>query len=102
MKNGLKGLAVLASLLVGTSALAEERIELKVGAHHVLTVKGLNKVALGDPETAEVKTLGAGKLDIEGKAEGTTQLLVWSAGGKREAYTVVVTKDGAKPAAATK
>lgn len=92
------GLALLASVLMGTSAAAEERIELKVGEHQVLTVKGMNKVALGDLETAEVKTLGAGKLDIEGKAAGTTRLFVWSEGGKRQEYTVVVTKDGAKAA----
>ncbi|QSQ11888.1 pilus assembly protein N-terminal domain-containing protein [Myxococcus landrumensis] len=102
MRNGLKGLALVASMLVGTSALAEERIELKVGEHHVLTVTGMNKVALGDINTAEVKTLGGGKLDIEGKEAGTTKLLVWSAGGKRQEFTVVVTQEGAKAAGETK
>ncbi|MBZ4399225.1 pilus assembly protein N-terminal domain-containing protein [Myxococcus sp. MISCRS1] len=91
MRNALKKLALVALTVVGTTALAEERIELKVGDKHVITVKDLTRVALGNRETAEVKTLGGGKLEITGLEAGTTRLLTWTRGGQQGDYAVVVT-----------
>src|SRR5215217_2056402 len=96
MRNGLVGLSLMALALVGTSAAAEERIELKAGEQRVLDLQDLTRVALGDPETADVKTLGKGKLEVTGKAAGTTTLLVWKRNGERLAYSVVVTEGAAK------
>ncbi|MFY1826930.1 pilus assembly protein N-terminal domain-containing protein [Myxococcus fulvus] len=91
MRNALKKLALVALTVVGTTALAEERIELKVGEKQVITVKDLTRVALGNMETAEVKTLGKEKLEITGLEAGTTRLLTWSRGGQKADYAVVVT-----------
>ncbi|NVJ25837.1 MULTISPECIES: pilus assembly protein N-terminal domain-containing protein [Myxococcus] len=96
MRNGLVGLSLMALALVGTSAAAEERIELKAGEQRVLDMEGLSRLALGDPETAEVKTLGKGKIEVTGKVAGTTTMLVWKRNGERLAYTVVVTEGAAK------
>ena len=92
MRNGLLGMAVMALTLVGTAAGAEERLELKVGEKRVLTVKNLLRVALADPETADVETKGLEQLEVTGKAPGTTKLLTWGRkASERREYTVVVT-----------
>ncbi|TQF16479.1 hypothetical protein FJV41_08340 [Myxococcus llanfairpwllgwyngyllgogerychwyrndrobwllllantysiliogogogochensis] len=96
MRNGLVGFTLLALALVGTSAAAEERIELKPGEQRVLDLKDLTRVALGDVNTAEVKTLGKGQLEVTGREAGTTKLLVWKKSGERLEYSIVVTDGAAK------
>lgn len=89
-------LAVLLSLLVFvvvplSSALADEVIHLGVGSQRVLTVpEGIQRIAVGDPEVADVKPLGRDQVLILAGKEGRTTLLIWRAGGKRDSHVVVV------------
>ncbi|XXF78242.1 pilus assembly protein N-terminal domain-containing protein [Myxococcaceae bacterium GXIMD 01537] len=94
MRNAF-GVVVLALSLVGLNARAEETLEVKVGQKVELEVPGsMVRVALGDIEIAEVKTLGGDKLEVSGESVGTTKLLVWKRSGERVEYSVKVTAGG--------
>ena len=99
MRYGL-GITLLALALVGTPVLAEERIEINVGASRLLTLGEMTRLALGDPRLAEVRTVGANQVEVTGKAPGTTKLLVWVRSGERREYTLEVKGDAARGAPA--
>ncbi|MBS2031536.1 MAG: pilus assembly protein N-terminal domain-containing protein [Deltaproteobacteria bacterium] len=63
-----------------------KNLELDVGAQKVLDVQAIARVAVGDPNIADVKPLGSHQLLIVGKTEGRTTLLVWSSAGKGAMY----------------
>lgn len=106
MHHGMK-LALVALTLVGTPVLAEETkpakvesasspvpegtISLKKGAQKDLRVPGLVRVAIDDPEIADVDAPGKGVLRLTGTKAGETTLLVWAgAENKRGSYRIVV------------
>jgi len=98
MRNGLMGIAVMALALVGTAASAEERIELKVGQTHVLSMRALKRIAVGDVEVVDVKPLGHAEVSLTGREAGSTTLVTWSGDEQTMlTYTVVVTDGGATP-----
>jgi pilus assembly protein CpaC len=68
---------------------AEETITVRAGNAKSLDVPGVTRLALGDPEIADVELTGENVLRIEGLKAGETKLLVWT-GEKRRAYRVVV------------
>jgi len=69
-------------------------LELDVGAQKILEVPGLSRVAVGDPEVADVKPLDGKQLLVVGKAQGNTTLLVWtSAAGGALAFDLHVRAD---------
>jgi hypothetical protein len=70
-------------------AAAEETITVHVGISKDLQVPGLTRLALGNIEFADVKTMGDGIVRIEGFKAGETILLVW-AGKGRKAYCLVI------------
>ena len=84
-------LAVLA-----TTALADGRpLGLSVGTQKTLSIPGIQRVALGDPAIADVKTLGNSELVVIGIAAGRTTLLVWKTGLKQpERFEVTVNGPG--------
>ncbi len=67
-----------------------ERITMLRGTSKVLTVRGMQRVAVGNDEVADVKTLGKDQLLLTATADGPTSLIVWTAGGKRVEYDIVV------------
>jgi pilus assembly protein CpaC len=71
------------------AAAAQETITLRVGEAKELLVKGLTRVALGNPEHADVDVSEGGTLRIQGLKAGETTLLVWR-GKERKAYHIVV------------
>lgn len=86
-------LAVLA--VAAASSRAEEagnQISLGVGTQKVLSITGIQRVAIGDPSIADVKALGSNQLLVIGAAEGRTTLLVWKSNGQRLSYVVTVSK----------
>jgi len=95
------GIVVLVLALVGVKAGAAETVELKVGESRVLEVGDMTRIALGNTEFAEVRTLGSTKVEVKGEAPGQTTLLVWRKSGGRQEYTVKVTGEakqgGAEP-----
>ena len=72
-------------------------ITLGVGQQKVLHLRDLARVAIGDPEVADVKQVGGGgELLITGVGEGRTSLLLWKAGGGRSSYVVAVRRQDPK------
>jgi pilus assembly protein CpaC len=68
-------------------------IHLGVGQQKTLSVPDVQRVAIGDPEVADVKQVGGGnELLLTGVGEGRTSLLVWKRSTLRLSYAVVVRK----------
>src|SRR5919206_3120468 len=66
-------------------------ISLGVGQQKVLQLGNIARVAIGEPEIADVKQVGGGsELLITGMGEGRTSLLVWRINDTRLSYLVVV------------
>lgn len=70
----------LAAILLAAAPAADvpKQLELDVGAQKLLDVKGIQRVAVGDPAVADVHPVSADQLLVVGKGEGRTTLLVWS------------------------
>lgn len=91
----LKTLAVV-SLLFASTAFADETLVITAGQLKTLQFKGLSRIAVGDPEVADVKTIGNGELVIVASKAGATTLLVWSDGAKDpKMFKLQVTPQGA-------
>jgi Flp pilus assembly secretin CpaC len=69
---------------------AEEPLVLRVGTQRVLTVKGLERAAIGDPAVADVQPGGDGALRVGALGVGRTTLLAWLADGTRKRWEVSV------------
>lgn len=50
----------------------------------------IQRVALGDPNVLDVRTIGNDSLELSGATRGTTTLLVWMSDGTRLSHTVTV------------
>ncbi|MFO7155240.1 MAG: pilus assembly protein N-terminal domain-containing protein [Pseudomonadota bacterium] len=91
-----RGFALLLALFVAAgprSAAAESVIHLGVGTQKVLKIRGgIQRIAVGNPEIADVRPLGDGEILVVGVREGRTTLLVWRASGARDSHLVVVRK----------
>ena len=74
----------------GVQLASGSKINLAVGEHFWLLTPGVARLAIGDPTVADVKPVGADTLEIVGQAAGTTELLVWSASGTKDSFTIVV------------
>jgi pilus assembly protein CpaC len=72
-------------------------ISLGVGQQKVIQVSNVARVAIGEPDVADVKQVGGGnELLVTGVAEGRTSLLVWRNGDSRLSYLIVVRKQDPK------
>src|SRR5260370_4572925 len=86
----------LAALLLFCAAQARAQtdsgtISLGVGQQKVIQVANVARIAIGDPDVADVKQVGGGnELLITGVGEGRTSLLVWRNNDARLSYLIVV------------
>src|SRR5207245_6839214 len=64
-------------------------LSLGVGTQKVLSIPGIQRIAIGDPSAADVKALGSNQILVIGQAQGRTTFQVWKANGER--VSVVVT-----------
>lgn len=91
-----RGFVVLAAVWLAVApqrAEAESTIHLGVGTQKVLKVRGgIARIAVGNPEVADVRPLGDGEILIVGIREGRTTLLVWRANGAQDSHLLVVRK----------
>ncbi len=91
---------LLALALASAPGLAQPEggvITLGVGQQRIFQPGDVARVAVGEPEVADVKQVGTGgELLLTGVGEGRTSLLVWRRGGGRLAYTVVVRRQDPK------
>lgn len=90
----MRSFPVLALLLTASPALAQIEggtLTLGVGQQKVIQLGDVSRVAIGEPEIADVKQVGGGgELLVTGIGEGRTSLLVWRSNRARASYTVVV------------
>ena len=74
------------------AASGEKVLTLKAGGKKTLSVPGVTRVALGDPDIADVNVnLEDDTLLIDGHKAGETKLIIWTA-SKRKEYRIVVEK----------
>src|SRR5260370_29312351 len=92
----------LAALLLFCAAQARAQtdsgtISLGVGQQKVIQVANVARIAIGDPDVADVKQVGGGnELLSTGVGEGRTSLLVWRNNDARLSYLIVVRKQDPK------
>ena len=92
-------LIVNAGILLSTSAvMAATPLSVSVNESRYVQEAGLNRVAVGNPEIADVQLLSAREFLLVGKKAGSTSLLVWGANGRQE-YLVTVTGENSGLAA---
>ena len=96
---------VLATLLISAGIFAQipavqaaTPLSVSVNESRYVQEAGLNRVAVGNPEIADVQLLSAREFLLVGKKSGSTSLLVWGANGRQE-YLVTVTGENAGLAA---
>ena len=70
----------------------DSTIDLGVGQQKVVNVKGLQRVAIGDPGVVDVQAIGSDQLIITAKKHGRTTLILWLTNGNRVSYTVRVSQ----------
>lgn len=99
------GVVVVALALVGPVALAKDQatppaqdaapkagdtLTIKRGETKVFVFTEISRVAVGDPEIADIETEGTNKLRVKGVSEGKTTLLVWTTDKARRSYLIDV------------
>ncbi|MEG6585246.1 type II and III secretion system protein family protein [Dendrosporobacter sp. 1207_IL3150] len=73
-------------------ALAEGKLAVAVSQSRVLNYYGVERVAIANPEIADVLVVSSNEILLVGKAPGMTTLHIWSA-GNRQSYLVEVAAD---------
>lgn len=74
----------------GAESPEQDRIGLSVGEELGLTFSGLSRVAIADPNIADVRVDRGGRLMLNGLRPGTTSLMVWYANDQRRSLLVTV------------
>ena len=70
-----------------------EEVELLIGDLKVFPVEGLKRVAVGDPDVADVSIISDKEIMLMAKSEGMTTLVIWDKAGKRSFAIKVVAED---------
>ena len=70
---------------------ARETVTVRAGNSKALKAPGVTRVALGDPEIADVKVTEDDVLRVDGLKAGETTLIVWT-GKARKEYRIVIEK----------
>jgi Flp pilus assembly secretin CpaC len=73
------------------AAAAEEVLNVPSGGEKTLTIPGVIRIALADPDIANVELTGSDVIRVDGRKAGETKLLIWT-NSERKAYRVVVKK----------
>ena len=94
----LTGLISAGILLSAPAVMAATPLSVSVNESRYVQEAGLNRVAVGNPEIADVQLLSAREFLLVGKKAGSTSLLVWGANGRQE-YLVTVTGENSGLAA---
>ena len=85
-------------LLSAPVAMAATPLSVSINESKYVQEAGLSRVAIGNPEIADVQLLSARDFLLVGKKAGSTTLLVWGANGRQE-YLVTVTGENSGLAA---
>ncbi len=87
------GLLVTAAVMgVYGQVLAATPLNVSVNGSQFMEAPGITRLAVGNPDIADVKLLSNNDFLVVGKKAGSTSLIVWS-NGQREEYSVYVSGD---------
>lgn len=87
------GLLVTAAVMgVYGQVLAATPLNVSVNGSQYMEAPGITRLAVGNPDIADVKLLSGNDFLVVGKKAGSTSLIVWS-NGVREEYSVYVSGD---------
>ncbi|MFW5878526.1 MAG: pilus assembly protein N-terminal domain-containing protein, partial [Myxococcota bacterium] len=90
----VRGQAGAPAPATASDAAHQERVSLTVGEEIELIVPGTQRVAVGDPEIADIRVENAApRLRIRGVTSGVTTMLVWGQDGERRSFQLEVTED---------
>ncbi|WP_425059617.1 Type 3 secretion system secretin [Sporomusa carbonis] len=90
LKLLVAGILLLAIMLVNSAALASgDKLVVAVNQSRILNFNAVSRVAVANPEIADVLVVSGVEVLLVGKAPGLTTLHVW-AGGSRYSYLVEV------------
>ena len=80
------------------TATPDNELRLSMGETRVINFSqpGLQRVAVGNPQVLDVRTIGGGALQLVANEPGSTTLLVWLTDTTRRAFLVRVADDGLK------
>src|ERR1700730_2973112 len=96
----MRNLALFGLVLAAAPSLAQREggvISLGVGQQKILQLGNVARVAIGEPEVADVKQVGSsGALLLTGIGAGRASLLVWRKNDTRLSYVVLVRKQDPK------
>ncbi len=96
---GIAGLVAILAILGSFPPLRAQEptvIEVARGNSEVVShTRNLERVLVTDPEIADVVTVSAREVVVNGVHPGTTTLLFWDGAGERHTYTIRVTVDAA-------
>ncbi len=99
------GAVMVALALAGTGALAEDKaappaqsaspkegdtLTIKKGETKTFVFTNVTRVAVGDPEIADIEVNATDKLTVKGSSKGKTTLLVWTGDKKRHSFLIDV------------
>lgn len=79
----------MVTALLALAVVAAEPVVLSPGEQSVLRVPGITRIAVGDPNVADVTPTSKGELLVLGKKLGRTTLTLWSARGLETRQLVV-------------
>lgn len=91
----MRAFVLPALFLLASTALAQDggvpaAVELLEEAQLVLQVQGIQRIAIGDPGIADVKTIGGDEVLVIGGEAGKTTLVVWRKDGSRHEVLITV------------
>ncbi|MCY4045428.1 MAG: pilus assembly protein N-terminal domain-containing protein, partial [Cellvibrionales bacterium] len=81
---------ILSSLSVHVMSAKNAVLSIKSGEVRILNIKGVSKVALGNPEVVSYKTLDNGQVMLIGQEAGESSVHIWRNGGRELHYWVEV------------
>lgn len=96
MISNLKRISILTAVAVMGAcswAFAATPVNVSLNSSKYMQAPKITRIAIGNPEIADVRMLSARDYLLIGKKAGSTSLIVWSANGVREEYSVYVSGD---------
>jgi pilus assembly protein CpaC len=91
MNRNIFSVGLFLFCLAGAAAAwAGADLTLTTGGAKVIAIKSPERVAIGNPEVADVKQISQDELLLTGKALGSTTLIVWFSDGRKDISTVIV------------
>lgn len=92
----IKQISLVVCLLIAVSGFpaagAADKLEVAVNQSRILNFFGVERVAVANPEIADVVVVSGTEVMLVGKASGITDLHVWAA-GSRQSFLVEVAKE---------